>query len=96
MKMKTKPTERENKRYILVETESKEKVEKAVLDFIGTLGLSESSLFFVDIFNNKLKNGQMVISVNRKKLENIRAAFELSKDKIKIIKVSGTLDGLFS
>jgi RNase P/RNase MRP subunit POP5 len=96
MKIKTKPTERGNKRYILLETENKEAVEKSILSFIGTLGFSEVAPLFVELYDNDLKNNQYVLSINREKLNQTRAAFELSKDKIKIIRVSGTLKGLLS
>jgi hypothetical protein len=43
-----KPTMRENKRYLLVSGESsKINIEKAILDFIGVLGMSKTSLDFI-------------------------------------------------
>ena len=83
-----KPSMREKKRYFLVEGEIND-VEKAVLDFIGTLGAAKASLAWI----KKGKN-QGIISVNRNSINHIRASFSVWPKIIKIKKVSGTLQGL--
>ncbi len=86
MEKRLKPTLRENKRYLLLETDAnREEIEQAILNYIGSLGLAETGLNFID---NK------VIAVNREKLNDVRAAFCLYHKPIKVVSVSGTLKGL--
>lgn len=82
MEKKLKPSMRDNKRYLLVET-SQDKVEKAILDFIGILGYGKAGLMWV-------KPG--ILAVNRESLNNIKASLAFAG--IKISKVSGTIAGL--
>ena len=85
-----KPSMREKKRYLLVKGKNlEENVEKAILDFIGVLGLSKASPHFI----KKSKNSA-VISINRKSLNHVRASFVVFPEKISVEKVSGTLKGL--
>ena len=43
-----KPSQRENKRYLLVKGKNlKESIEKAILDFTGVLGMSKTGLGFI-------------------------------------------------
>jgi RNase P/RNase MRP subunit POP5 len=90
MKLKVSPSLRKKRRYLLIEAK-KEEIEKAILDYLGILGWAKAAPVFVKSFKST-KN--LILAVDRKELVNIRAAFELSKDKIKILKVSGTLKGL--
>jgi len=78
-----KPSMRENKRYILIEESGKEEVEKSILDYIGILGYSKASPIFAR---------SNILAVNRKMLNEIRAALSLAGIKIK--RVSGTIKGL--
>ncbi|MEK6893172.1 MAG: Rpp14/Pop5 family protein [Nanoarchaeota archaeon] len=87
--MKLKPSMKLHKRYLLLEA-SKDEIEKTILDYLGVLGWAKASPFFIKSANAS----QIIIAVNRKEIENIRAAFALSPFKIKILKVSGTLKGL--
>lgn len=89
MVLKLKSTQRINRRYLLIEAESKEIVEKTILDYIGILGYSKAGVNFVNEFENKI-----ILSVTRESLNEVRASFELSKEKIKVILVSGTIKGL--
>lgn len=89
MKLKLKPSAKIKKRYLLLSAPSKEEVEKAILDYLGILGWAKSSPTFV-----KTQNSKIILSLNRKSLNDIRAAFELSPSNIKILRVSGTLKGL--
>ena len=86
--LKQKPSARLHRRYIQIKG-SKKDVEKAILDYIGILGWAKAAPLFV---KSDLKG--LVLAVNRKEIENIRAAFALSADKIEVLGVSGTLKGL--
>ena len=83
-----KPSMRENKRYLLVEGEVAD-VEKAILDFIGVLGMSKAGLGWI----KKGKNCA-VIAVNRGSVNHVRASFAVWPEKIEVKKVSGTLKSL--
>jgi len=89
MKMKIKPSAKMKRRYLLIEG-SKKNVEKAILDYVGILGWTKASPFFV----KTAKTSKLVLAVNRKEVNNIRAAFEVAEEKIKVLKVSGTMKGL--
>ncbi len=86
--LKLKSSARIKKRYLLIEGK-KEDVEQAILDYVGILGWAKASPVFV-----KSSAGEVILSVNREALLNVRAAFELCKEKIRVLKVSGTMDGL--
>jgi RNase P/RNase MRP subunit POP5 len=86
-KMKTKKSDKIVRRHLLV-SGTKAEIEKLILDGIGVLGWAKASPVFT-----KIKKG-LVLSVERKSLNDVRAAFEMSKRKVKILKVSGTLKGL--
>ncbi|MBU0761008.1 MAG: hypothetical protein KJ600_01320 [Nanoarchaeota archaeon] len=88
MKLKTKPSAKIKRRYLLLEAKNKKEIEEAILEYIGVLGWANASPVFVKT------SPKIILSINRKELINVRAAFELSPDKIKVIKVSGTLKGL--
>ncbi len=84
------PSHKENKRYLLIEGKNlKKEIPFMIKEFVGILGLSEADPHFIDE-----KNNLVILSINRKSLEKVRAAFALSKNEIKIIKVSGTLKSL--
>ena len=85
-----KPTMRENKRYLLVVGKSpKENIEKAILDFLGVLGMSKTGFGFV-----KSERDSTIIYVNREMLNEVRAAICIFPEKMEVKKVSGTLKGL--
>ena len=85
-KIRLKPSMREKKRYLLVETSAtRADIEQAMLDYIGVLGYSNAAPAFVR--NN-------ILAVNREYADKIRAALALSKKLIKVKKASGTLKGL--
>ena len=90
-----KPSHRENKRYLLISGKDcdKDKIEKVILDYIGILGWAKASPQFVkDNFNKH--GGKLILAINRKDLENIRASFIISGLNIKIEKVSGIISNL--
>ena len=85
-----KPSMRENKRYLLIRGENlRENIEKAILEFIGILGMSKTGLFWV-----KEGNDWAVIAINREAVNNVRASFSVYKERIEVIRVSGTIKGL--
>ena len=87
--MKLKSSARSKRRYILIKGK-REDVEKAIFDYVGILGWAKAAPFFVAKYRGRLIN-EIVLCVNRKELQNIRAAFEISEGNIEIKKVSGTL-----
>lgn len=85
-----KPSARENKRYLLVRGKDlKSNIEKAILDFIGVLGMSKTGLGWI-----KTKKDSVIISVNREMLDSVRASLCVWPEKISVEKVSGTLRGM--
>ena len=87
-----KPSHRENKRYLLIRgTVTQDNIDKAIFDYIGVLGYAEAAVHFISF--NKV---EIILAVNRKSLEKIRASFLMYEKEIKIVKVSGSLKGLKS
>ncbi len=85
-----KPSMRENKRYLLIRAKNPRKnVEKAILDFIGILGLSKCGLSFVTCDKDST-----IICVNRESVDKVRASICVFPEKMEVMKVSGTLKGL--
>jgi len=85
-----KPSARENKRYLLVEGKNlKQNIEKAILEFIGILGMSKVGLSFVES-----KENSAVICINREMVNSVRASLCVFPEKIEVQKVSGTLKSL--
>jgi len=85
-----KPSQRENKRYLLVKGKNLNKnIERAILDFIGVLGMSKTGLGFI-----KSNKDSMIIAVNREAVNEVRASLCIWPEKIIVEKVSGTLKGL--
>ena len=82
MQKRLKPSMREKKRYLLVNA-SREKTEKAILHFIGVLGYSKAGVEFPKT---------NVLAVNRKQLNEVKAALCLAGIKVK--RISGTLKKL--
>ncbi len=85
-----KPSMRENKRYLLVVGANlKANIERAILDFIGVLGMSRTGLSYI-----KTNKNSAIISINREAINEVRASFCVWPEKISVKKVSGTLKGL--
>ena len=85
-----KPSMRENKRYLLVKGENlRTNIEKAILEFIGVLGMSKAGLSYIQVNKNSA-----IISVNRGAVNNVRASLCVWPSKITVEKISGTLKGL--
>lgn len=92
MKLKQKASNRLRRRYLLVKSGSRDLIEKTILDYIGLLGWAKSSPSFVE--NSLTGKGKYILAIERKMLNDIRASFEMSKEKLSILGVSGTLKGL--
>lgn len=85
-----KPSHRENKRYLLIRGKNlKKEVEKAILDFIGVLGMSKVGLSWIDA-----KKDTGIICINREMIHSVRASLCVWPEKITVEKVSGTLKSL--
>ncbi|MBA7617851.1 hypothetical protein ES703_25169 [subsurface metagenome] len=85
-----KPSQREKKRYLLIKGKNlKENIEKAILDFIGVLGMSKVGLGWI-----KSNANSAIISVNREMVDSVRASLCVWPEKMTVQKVSGTLKGL--
>ena len=85
-----KPSMRENKRYLLAKGENlKENINKAILEFIGSLGMSKAGLEFVET-NRDL----VIIGINREAVDKVRASLVVFPKRMEVVKVSGTLKGL--
>ena len=82
-----KPSAREKKRYLLVTGKDlKTDVEKAILDFIGVLGMSKCGLSWI-----KNDKNSAVICINREMVDFVRASLCVWPKKMSVEKVSGTL-----
>ena len=86
-KLKLLPSARDSRRYFLMNSSDREKIEKTILDYIGVLGFAKSAFMFVENPSQKV-----IGSCVRESLEDIRAS--LAWKGIKIQKVSGTIKGL--
>ncbi|HTZ42169.1 MAG TPA: Rpp14/Pop5 family protein [Candidatus Omnitrophota bacterium] len=87
--MKTlKPSMREKKRYLYVKGNPNE-IEKAILNFIGVLGMSKASPAFI-----KKEKDYAIISINRQSLNEVRASLAVSPEKLEVLRVSGTMKSL--
>jgi len=85
-----KPSMRENKRYLLIKGKNlKENIEKAILEFIGVFGMSETGISFI-----KSGSDFSVICINRGSVDRVRASLCVWPEKMVVEKVSGTLKGL--
>ena len=82
------PSMRENKRYLLVSGQVSD-IEKAILEFIGVLGMSKTGLSWI-----KSGKNSAVICVNRESVNYVRASLVVWPEKIVVEKISGTLKGL--
>lgn len=85
-RLKLKASMRDNRRYLLASA-SNEKIEQAILDYIGVLGFAKSAYVKV-----KETSHQTIGGVLRESLNDVRAALALAG--ICVLKVSGTLKGL--
>jgi len=93
-KLKIKPSMKIHRRYLLLQAKSKDEVERVILDYLGILGFAKASPIFVeDKTKGSKKNKNLILAIDRKEINNIRGAFTLS-NKVKTLKVSGTIKSL--
>lgn len=92
MNLKLKPSAKIKRRYLLIEAKDKKEIEQVIFDYVGILGWAKAVPAFINPF--KYKSNKIILAIDRKALTEVRASFELSEKKIKIIKVSGTLKNL--
>lgn len=76
------------RRYLLLEAKSKGDVERAMTEALGIIGFAKAAPMFVS------SGERLILAVNRESLNDVRAAIELSKQSIRIKRVSGTIKGL--
>ena len=76
-----KPSMREKKRYLLVKGNNlRVNIEKAILEFIGVLGMSKVCLSFI-----KSEKDSAIISVNREMVEHVRASLGIYPEKMEVL-----------
>lgn len=102
-----KPSYKENKRYLLVKSNLSEntreiysKVQDAILDFSGVLGLSKCGMSVIrNNKNNKKENenkNYLILCVNRESVNLIKASLAVYPEKIHVEKIFGTLKKLIN
>jgi RNase P/RNase MRP subunit POP5 len=86
-----KPSHREKKRYLLIKGRDadRKRIEETILEFIGVLGYAEASPSVV-----KQNKDSIILAINRKSLDRIRASFVVSNKDLHIAKVSGAIGKL--
>ncbi len=87
-KLKLKPSARDKRRYFVINSDDKKKIEIALMDYLGILGMAKARFMFV----KKLPKGKIIGSCERSELNDIRAG--LIYGGFSVEKVSGTLKGL--
>lgn len=91
MQFKVMPSARVKRIYVLLEAKNRTEVESTIFEYLGILGWAKVSPVFVE---GGKREGRIILSIDRREVSNIRAAFEGSPTKIKMLKVSGTIKGL--
>jgi RNase P/RNase MRP subunit POP5 len=86
MDLKLKSSQKDNRRYLIISSNN-EKIEDAILKYIGVLGFARSAYIKVSE-----KNSRTIAGMRRESLEDVKAALVLAG--INVEKVSGTLKGL--
>ena len=88
-----KPSHREKKRYLLIKGKdsNKKNIDEAILEYIGVLGFAESSPQIIK--ENKAKKS-IILAINRKSLDKVKASFLMSGKDVQVVKVSGGIGKL--
>ena len=86
-----KPSHKEDKRYLLLSGKdvNGKNIDEAVLRFVGILGYAKACPQIIRTTKKKL-----ILAINRKELDKIRASFLMSGKDIKIDRVSGMIGKL--
>lgn len=86
------PVLKEKKRYILYESKLNNNIlRQGIKDFIGEYGMAKAGIMFISSRNNR-----GIIKTNVKWLDQVKTSLSLMKQRVKPIKVSGTLKKLKS
>lgn len=81
-----KPSMREHKRYLYLKGDfTRDDVERAIMDFIGTLGYAKANPMWIS---------DKILAVNREAVDKVRASFVIYEKEIEVIRVSGTIKKL--
>ncbi|MBR9706297.1 hypothetical protein GOV14_04630 [Candidatus Pacearchaeota archaeon] len=85
------PSHREKKRYLLINSKGLDKkiIDETILDSLGILGYAKACPKII-----KKSKDSIILSINRKSLNDIQASFVLSSKDISITKVSGNINNL--
>lgn len=92
-KLKLLPTLREKRHYLVIKPKSKqemsekelhEKIDKAILDFIGIFGYAKAGPLFIEV-----KRNYVIVSITTKYVKSIKAALALSD--LECVGVSGAI-----
>ncbi len=81
---------RTKRRYLCIQGGSKEEIERVLRLHLGTFGWAKAEPLFVSV----PESDGIVLSIDRASLDIARAALELSPEKMRITRVSGTIKGL--
>jgi RNase P/RNase MRP subunit POP5 len=84
--LKLKSSQKDNRRYLLI-LASNDKIEEAILKYLGVLGMAKAA--YVRVNEEK---GKTISAVRREALNDVRAALAMAE--LKVERVSGTLKGL--
>ncbi len=84
------PSSARTKRRYLRVVGSRDQIEHALMTHLGTLGWSRAAPLFITVRRIR----ETVVSIDRASLDAVRAALELSPEKLKVVRVSGTIEGL--
>ena len=90
MTLKLPASARIKRRYLLIQGGGKSVIEKAIIAALGTFGWSRAAPLFVSV----PRVSDVVLSIDRSALDEVRAALELAPEKLEVRRVSGTIKGL--
>lgn len=88
-KLNLKPSQRDKRRYFILNASGPDGVRKVLLDYLGVLGFAKAG--YMEIKTKEIQ-GRVVGSCLRNSLEDVRAGLALAG--ISVEKVSGTIKGL--
>ena len=86
-----KPSHREDKRYLLIKGEDAnfKIIDEVILEFLGVLGYADVCPKIIYTSDKSL-----ILSINRKMIDKVRACFLMSRKDLRIEKVSGSVKGV--
>lgn len=86
-----KPSHREKRRYLLIKGNdcNRKNIEETISEYVGILGFAKACPEFI-----KENQERIILSINRKSLNDIRASFVISNKDLRIVNISGSLKKL--